>query len=84
MDCNCVSDLLLPPVPALWTPGPSHHHAYSRAIVTLLHHAYADIIKLIYVPKPANSVAMNTTLITKIIAIHIKVYFQINQMQAYW
>ncbi|CAG6014900.1 unnamed protein product [Menidia menidia] len=21
MDCNCVSDLLLPPVPALWTPG---------------------------------------------------------------
>lgn len=23
MDCNCVSDLLLPPVPALWTPGQS-------------------------------------------------------------
>ncbi|KAK1895897.1 ETS domain containing transcription factor ERF-like [Dissostichus eleginoides] len=21
MDCNCVSDLLIPPVPALWTPG---------------------------------------------------------------
>ncbi|XP_072317233.1 ETS domain-containing transcription factor ERF-like isoform X3 [Eucyclogobius newberryi] len=21
MDCNCVSDLLLPPVPTLWTPG---------------------------------------------------------------
>ncbi len=31
MDCNCVSDLLLPPVPALWTPGQSHHRAASSS-----------------------------------------------------
>lgn len=38
MDCNCVSDLLLPPVPALWTPGQSH----ILLLISLLPHSQLD------------------------------------------
>lgn len=48
MDCNCVSDLLLPPVPALWTPGQSHHHAQltknKRCYFSLLTFVVLDLL----------------------------------------